>query len=168
MKRELNFVIVLTGSVFTSYTWLDGAVHRVPACIFATNSCSSTLTGQTKRSVPRRIETSESSQHWWRNNRSNVPQSAKYFFGGGPGPTGLPSTDARAQWNKLSRGETMPTADRGGSTSVRGQISSPHSSGGLRGSCADYSLWRSWPRQSDRRTDGRIAVSLNAIIVKKT
>ena len=35
------------------------------------------------------------------------------------------------QWAyKLSRGETMCPADRGGSTSVRGRIRSPHSSGG--------------------------------------
>ena len=56
----------------------------------------------------------------------------------------------------------MPPADRGGSTSVRGRIRSPHSSGGLQGSCAAYSLWRSWHRRSayaswDRRTDGSTA-----------
>jgi len=121
MKRELNFVIVLTGSVFTSYTWLAGAVHRVPACIFATNSCSSTLTGQTKRSVPRRIETSESSQHWWRNNRSNVPQSAKYFFGGGLAPRAslvLTPVHSRTNYRAVRRcpppiaADLRPCADR--------------------------------------------------------
>ena len=54
----------------------------------------------------------------------------------------------------------MPPADRGGSTSVRGQIHSPHSSGGLQGCCAAPIACglASW----DRQTDGRIAVSLNA------
>jgi len=58
-----------------------------------------------------------------------------------------------------------PAADRGGSTSVRGQIRSPHSSGGLQGSCAAYCLWRIWPRRCVLRpagTDRRIALSLNA------
>ena len=67
----------------------------------------------------------------------------------------------------------------GGSTSVRGRVRSPHISGGRPaagsqradslgtgwgGSCATqpacYSL--GWDRQTDRQTDGRIAVSLNA------
>jgi len=41
---------------------------------------------------------------------------------------------------KLSRAETICPADRGGSTSVRGQIRSPHSSGGLQGSCGAAGL----------------------------
>ena len=49
----------------------------------------------------------------------------------------------------------MPPADRGGSTSVRGRIRSPHSSGGLAQRLGQVG-------QTDGQTDGRIAVSLNA------
>jgi len=59
----------------------------------------------------------------------------------------------------IARRDDIPLADRGGSTSVRGRIRSLHSSGGLQGSCAAYSPR---PAGTNRRTDGRIAVSLNA------
>jgi len=47
-----------------------------------------------------------------------------------------------------------PAADRGGSTSVRGRIRSPHSSGGT-------------DRRTDRQTDGQIATSLNASLRRR-
>jgi len=59
----------------------------------------------------------------------------------------------------------MPPAGRGGSTSVRGRIRSPHSSDGPQGSCgaADLGAARlGQVGQTDGRTDGRIAASLNA------
>jgi len=71
-----------------------------------------------------------------------------------------------------------PTADgsstRGGSTSVRGRVRSPHISSGRPtagsqrannlGSCSTQPVCciLGWDRQTDGRTDGRIAVSLNA------
>jgi len=53
------------------------------------------------------------------------------------------------------------SADRGGSTSVRGRIRSPHSSGGLQGSCGAAGLGAVRLCQVGQ-TDGRIAASLNA------
>ena len=61
------------------------------------------------------------------------------------------------------------SSTRGGSTSVRGQVRSPHTSGGrpaCLGSCATQPAFYSpgWDRQTDGQTDRRIAVSLNAPI----
>jgi len=53
-----------------------------------------------------------------------------------------------------------PPADRGGCTSVCGQIHSPHSSGGLQGSCCTAGLGTVAPRPS--WTDRQIVASLNA------
>ena len=73
--------------------------------------------------------------------------------------------------NKLSprwRQDDIPSTDgsstRGGSTSVRGRVRDPHISDGrpTAGSQRAYSLGWDWDRQTDRQTDGRIAVSLNA------
>ena len=58
--------------------------------------------------------------------------------------------------------DDMLRADRGGSTSVRGRIRSPHSSGGLQGSCGAAGLGaarlgqllRAKPAGTDRQTDG--------------
>jgi len=55
----------------------------------------------------------------------------------------------------------MLCADRGGSTSMRGRIRSPHSSGGLQGSCGAAGLGvarlgqllRAKPAGTDRQTD---------------
>ena len=55
----------------------------------------------------------------------------------------------------------MPPTDRGGSTSVRGRIHSPHSSGGLAQALrAQARLDQQTDRQTDRRTDGGIAYCL--------
>jgi len=48
----------------------------------------------------------------------------------------------------------MPAADRGGSTSVRGRIRCPHSSGDLQGSCDAADLGQ--VGQTDRRIAGGI------------
>ena len=58
--------------------------------------------------------------------------------------------------------DDITPADRGGSKSMRRQIRSPHSCGGLQGSCAAYSLWRAAAHlgnacQTDRLTDHGIA-----------
>jgi len=57
----------------------------------------------------------------------------------------------------------MPSADCGGSRSVRGRICSPHSSGGLvQLGAACLAGPGGTDRRTDRQTDGRIAASLNA------